>query len=45
MKIVGHPEGVVNGNEALGDRKNCNRAAFDQINVILKAKIDRNGSV
>lgn len=36
---------MVNGNEALGDRKNCNRTAFDEINVILKAKIDKDGSV
>lgn len=31
---------MVNGNEALGDDKNCNVTAFDEINVILKAKIN-----
>lgn len=28
---VGHPEGAVNGNKALGDNKNCNFTGFDEI--------------
>lgn len=42
---IRHPKGVVNGNKALGDNKNCNITASEEISVILKAKINKNDSV